>query len=101
MKRFFKITDYGRYIVQGNCQGCRGENLAGGPPLAPGFPPIPGLTKAGALARWQESDFVNALRTGQTPEGKQMNSEYMPWRDLGQMNVTELRAVWSYLQTLN
>lgn len=93
--------DYGRYIVQGNCQGCHGENLAGGPPLAPGFPLIPGLTKAGTLARWQESDFVNALRTGQTPEGKQMNTEYMPWRELGQMNDTELRAVWAYLQTLN
>jgi mono/diheme cytochrome c family protein len=92
---------YGKYIVQGNCQGCHGENLLGGPPLVPGYPPVPNLTKAGPLAKWQENDFIKALRTGRTPEGKQMNGEFMPWLELGQMNDTELRAMWAYLQILD
>lgn len=93
--------EYGHYLVQGNCQGCHGENLAGAPPLAPGFPPVPSLTKSGNLVRWTEADFIKTLRTGQTPEAKQLNTEFMPWRELGQMTDTEIQAVWSYLQTMN
>jgi mono/diheme cytochrome c family protein len=92
--------EYGKYIVQGNCQGCHGENLAGNPPLLPGFLPVPNLTPSGDLAKWTEVDFFKALRTGQTPNGKQLNTEHMPWRELGQMTDTELRAIWAYLQTL-
>ena len=62
---------------------------------------MPSLTSSGRLANWKEADFLKTLRTGQTPEGKQLNTEYMPWRELGQMTDTELRAVWSYLRTLN
>lgn len=92
--------EYGRYLVRGNCQGCHGETLAGGPPLVPGFPPVANLTKSGPLANWQEPDFIKTMRTGQTPEGKQLDSEHMPWKELGQMTDTELRAVWTYLHTM-
>jgi len=40
------------------------------------------------------------MRTGVTPTGKQLDSELMPWKSMGQMSDDELKAIWLYLQTL-
>lgn len=94
-------VDYGRYIATG-CTGCHGANLSGGKIDIgpPDWPPAANLTPhaTGRLAKWTEADFLATLRTAKRPDGTEL-SPVMP-RAFGQMNDTELKAVWAYLQTL-
>jgi mono/diheme cytochrome c family protein len=92
---------YGEYLATG-CTGCHGQDFAGGPVPGrpPDFPIASNLTLVGNLAAWDEADFINALRTGVTPEGKVMEPEVMPWPATAQMTDTELRALWAYMQSL-
>jgi hypothetical protein len=39
------------------------------------------------------------MRTGIRPDGSKID-EQMPWKDIGQMDDTELRALYAYLRTL-
>lgn len=84
---------YGETVSQ-ICRGCHGANLEGGT-RAPAAPP---LNSSGNLPRWTEAQFVTTLRTGVTPEGKQLDPSAMPWRALGKMNDTELKALFMYLR---
>jgi mono/diheme cytochrome c family protein len=90
---------YGRYVAA-SCTGCHGERFSGGKIAAgpPSWPPAANLTPAGDLAKWTEADFIATLRTGKKPDGTALNP-VMP-RNFGLMDNTELKAVWSYLQTL-
>jgi mono/diheme cytochrome c family protein len=94
-------VEYGRYIAAG-CVGCHGANFSGGKIDIgpPDWPPAANLTPhaAGRLAKWGEADFLAALRTGHRPDGTEI-SPVMP-RTFGQMNDTELKALWAYLRTL-
>lgn len=93
--------EYGAYMATG-CVGCHGEGYSGGaiPGGPPGWPEAANLTPGGNLANWSEQEFVDTLRSGFTPEGKQLNSEFMPWPTYSQMTDTELKAVFAYLQSL-
>ena len=90
---------YGRYLAAG-CTGCHGPNLSGGKIDIgpPDWPQARNLTPVGDLAKWTEADFLKALRTQIRPDGTRL-SEVMPTA-FGQMNDTELKALWAYLQTL-
>lgn len=91
---------YGDYLVRaGQCRTCHGPDLAGGKDPDPNAPRAPSLTPAGELSAWDEADFIQALRTGSTPGGRQM-SPFMPWMYIGQMTDDELKAMWLYLQSL-
>ena len=92
-------VEYGRYLANG-CVGCHGESLAGGriPGGAPDWPPSQNLTPAGDLGKWNEADFLRTLRTGTRPDGSKLNP-VMPIT-FGQMNETELKAIWAFLQTV-
>ncbi|MCZ6790100.1 MAG: cytochrome C, partial [Chloroflexi bacterium] len=57
-------------------------------------------TPGGGLARWSEADFINTLRTGTTPDGRQLDDENMPWKFFTKMTEDELKAIWMYLQSL-
>lgn len=93
-------AEYGAYMVSiAMCGECHAANLAGivgedGPP------PGPNLTPGGDLGDWTEADFLTAIRTGQTPDGRILDSEMMPWGTFSQMSDTELQAIWAYLQSL-
>ncbi|MCB0034161.1 MAG: c-type cytochrome [Anaerolineales bacterium] len=93
-------VEYGEYLATiAACSECHAANLAGivgddGPP------PGPNLTPGGELGSWTEADFIQTIRTGQTPSGEQLNGEEMPWPSLSQMTDTELQAIWTYLQSL-
>ncbi|MGZ9226749.1 MAG: c-type cytochrome [Anaerolineales bacterium] len=95
--------EYGEYLTY-SCKVCHGPTMSGGP--IPGFPsswpPAPNLTFGGgsALPAWEGGDFVNTVRTGVTPEGREIRAEYMPWGSYKFMNDDELKAVWAYLQAL-
>jgi cytochrome c553 len=98
-------VEYGKYLTTvGGCIGCHGPGLSGGPvpgtpPDDPGFPPATNLTLGGATEGWTEADFINAMRTGQRPNGVSIHP-FMPWAAVGQMTDDELKATWAYLQTV-
>jgi mono/diheme cytochrome c family protein len=72
--------EYGRYL-SALCTECHGTNLAG------------------KLGKWKQEDFIRAVRTGVLPDGKQLRSA-MSSKTYGEMNDTELAALWLYLQGL-
>lgn len=93
---------YGEYLTLiAGCHDCHGSDLGGIDPqnAPPGPPPGPNLRPSGRLGDWAEADFIAALRSGRTPEGRQL-SEEMPWRHYALMTDTELQAIWRYLQEL-
>ena len=65
-----------------------------------GAPDAPNITPAGDIGRWSEKEFMNALRTGVTPGGDQLDKENMPWDHFAQMTDDELKAVWLYLKSV-
>jgi mono/diheme cytochrome c family protein len=84
------------------CQACHGTNLSGKPADAQtGLPAAPNLTPGGALVGWSEADFVTFLRTGELPTGRMVESEFMPWNELGLASDDDLQAIWLYLQSLD
>ena len=53
----------------------------------------------GALQGWSEADFDTAMRTGQTPDGRQLSDE-MPWPYYAGMADLEVQALWAYINSL-
>ncbi len=96
-------AEYGEYLTQ-SCKVCHGLTMSGG--AIPGFPaswpPALNLTwgEGSALPSWTEDDFINTMRTGETPGDIQLRKDYMPWTSYRHMSDDELRAVWVYLQSL-
>jgi mono/diheme cytochrome c family protein len=96
-------AEYGAYLVQvGICRVCHHDGLEGGlHPLAlPGEPPPSDLTSSGPLGGWSESEFIDTMRSGRTPDGRLLAAEFMPWPRYAQMSDTELRAIFAYLETV-
>ncbi len=96
-------AEYGSYLVDaGGCRVCHRDDLSGGlhPLSLPGEPPPSDLTPSGPTAEWSERDFISALRTGATPDGRRLDPEFMPWRSLSKLTDLELRAIWRYLRSL-
>ena len=93
-------VEYGQYMAVG-CPECHGPGFSGGPiPGPPEWPKAANITPGGDVANWTEQEFIDTLRNGFTPSGKQLNPEYMPWPTFGQMTDDELKAIWLYLQSL-
>jgi mono/diheme cytochrome c family protein len=90
---------YGQYLAR-ICIVCHGENLNGRTMREGGEVYIAlNLTPGGELRGWSEESFIQTMRTGVAPSGRELNKR-MPWKYLGQMTDDELRAVWIYLQSL-
>lgn len=88
---------YGEYLAP-LCYSCHGTSLAGG--TIPGSDTAtPTLTSGGLVGQWSQAEFIRTLQTGQTPEGRTLNSD-MPWDIFGQMEEDELAALYLYLSTL-
>jgi cytochrome c553 len=80
-------------VSTAGCKGCHTPDLVGGsgpPPGASNITPV-------GLRSWTEQDFVRALRTGVTPDGRALDPA-MP-RAYGLMSDEELHAIWTYLGT--
>lgn len=93
--------EYGQYFVAiGDCRACHGKQLAGGPFPDPSVTLLaPNLTPGG-LAAWSAQDFITTMRTGVTRSGYHLNSDYMPWKEIGLATDDELKAMFMYLQSL-
>jgi mono/diheme cytochrome c family protein len=92
---------YGEYLVNVfGCRHCHGMDLNGGPSTIPNSPFSPNITPGGNMASWSEADFSKAMRTGWTPEGKQLSDYYMPWKATMHLSDLEMTAVYNYLKSL-
>lgn len=90
--------EYGKYIAQ-TCTGCHGANLAGGPiPGAPPEWPAAQDIRKSAMAKWNEQQFIAAIRTGKRPDGSEIRFP-MPWKNFALMTDTELKALWLFLRS--
>src|SRR5690606_3981718 len=92
-------AEYGKYLSIA-CQGCHRENMKGGDPVGPGFPDVADISSTGNPGKWTTEQFVNTLRTGNTPEGKILNPKDMPWTMTKAYTDLELHALHLYLRSL-
>ena len=97
---FGATVEYGEYLATGTCAHCHGSDLRGDPkpPGPPGMPPTPDLVAV--AGRWTPAQFSHALRTGETPDGRALDPEVMPWRMTAAMAEDERLAVYAYLRSL-
>jgi mono/diheme cytochrome c family protein len=87
---------YGTYIVKWmGCDECHGPQLTGG-----GGGVLPKGPTLRTVLGWTREGFVNAMRTGKTPFGKQLDSLKMPYPFVGRLTDDELSAVYSYVVSL-
>jgi len=92
-------VDFGKYLST-SCTGCHRPNMKGGDPIAPGFPVVPDVTSTGNVGKWTEDQFMTVLRTGKTPEGKEIDPKNMPWTMTAAYTETELKALYAYLKSI-
>ncbi len=92
--------EYGHYLANiAGCTTCHGAALTGAEhPAHPGLQ-TPNLA-SGNAATWSQEEFRQTLRTGRTPEGKDLSLELMPWAIYAGMTDDELEAVWLWLESL-
>lgn len=90
--------EYGAYLTSITCAYCHGDDLRGNakPPIH-GSPPAPDLVAA--AERWPLPAFKRTLQTGVTPEGRELNAEYMPWTLTAAMEEQDLEAIHAYLSS--
>jgi cytochrome c553 len=55
--------------------------------------------ETGIAKEYTEALFVQALRTGKTPDGGSILPP-MPWQNYAKMTDDDLKALWAYLQSL-
>ncbi len=90
---------YGQYLST-ICINCHGPNLKGGESPVPGGKYVADITWTGNPGKWSHEQFITALHTGVTPEGKNLNPQEMPWTITKSFTKEELTALHMYLQTL-
>ncbi|VTU39242.1 Gluconate 2-dehydrogenase cytochrome c subunit precursor [Variovorax sp. PBL-H6] len=93
---------HGAYVAN-MCLGCHGAKLAGGkiPGAPPDWPPAARLAAGedSAMTRYADAEaFARMFKTGNRPDGTPI--KVMPFGSLGQMNDTDVRALFLYLKGL-
>jgi mono/diheme cytochrome c family protein len=92
---------YGKYLADlTGCNMCHGSNLKGGTSPDAESPPCPDISAGSVVGLWSAEGFVQTLRTGVTPQGKELNPKFMPWREHGRLDDVQLGAIYAYLQTV-
>ena len=98
-----ETPEHGGYVAA-MCAGCHGHSFSGGPiPAAPpDWPPASNLTpgEGSVLPRYPNAEaFAAMLRTGRRPDGSPV-SKVMPFESLGNLNDTDVKAMYAFLKTL-
>ena len=95
-------VEYGEYLANTNdCKVCHGPDMNGAPFPDPTITKIsPNLTPGGELGFWTEEEFINVIRAGVTPSGRELDNEFMPWKDYSKFYDDEIKALWLYLGSL-
>ena len=92
-------VEYGRYLAV-TCVNCHGDNYKGGKSPVPGGKDRPDITSMGNPGKWTLDEFMHALRTGETPDGRKLDPAEMPWGITKTYNDTELEALQLFLKSL-
>ncbi|MFN2221997.1 MAG: cytochrome c [Candidatus Promineifilaceae bacterium] len=88
-------SSYGEYLVNtSDCRNCHGADLSGGSTGEPGAPPAADLA---SVKGWTQAEFLAAIRTGVTPDGRQLNPAFMPWPEYARMTDEDLATLYDYL----
>lgn len=82
------------------CKDCHGPDLGGMPNFDPEGPFMSNITKGGNPGKWSQEDFMKTIRTGITPEGKELQKKFMPWHKYSQMSDEELSSIYTYIQSV-
>ena len=98
-----ETPEHGGYVAA-MCAGCHGHAFSGGriPASPPDWPPASNLTsgEGSVLPRYPTVEaFTAMLRTGKRPDGSAV-SKVMPFETLGNLNDTDVKALYAYLKTL-
>ena len=94
-------AEYGSYLVNVHgCNDCHKKDLKGGKSPDPVSPPVPDISMTGNFGKWSLEQFSAVFRTGTTPEGKALQSEFMPFAGLGAHSDEEIEAVYKYIKSL-
>lgn len=94
-------VEYGSYLVHiKGCNDCHKKDLKGGKSPDPVSPPVPDISSTGNFGNWSLEQFISVFRTGTTPEGKALQSEFMPFAGLGAHSDEEIEAVYKYIKSL-
>ena len=98
-----ETPEHGGYVAA-MCSGCHGHAFSGGriPASPPDWPPASNLTpgEGSVLPRYPSVEsFAAMLRTGKRPDGSAV-SKVMPFETLGNLNDTDVKAMYAYLKTL-
>jgi cytochrome c553 len=92
-------AEYGQYLST-ICINCHGKSLKGGESPVPGGKYVADISSTGNPGKWSHQEFITALHTGVTPEGKKLNPAEMPWTITKGYTEDELTALHMYLQTI-
>ena len=95
--------EHGGYVAT-MCAGCHGPAYSGGriPASPPDWPPASNLTpgEGSVMQRYPTVEaFTGMLRSGKRPDGGQV-SKVMPFETLANLNDTDVRALYAFLNTL-
>lgn len=97
-----ETPEHGAYVAN-ICLSCHGAKLNGGriPGSPPDWPAAANLTpgEGTAMVRYPDADsFMRLFRSGKRPDGTSI--KVMPFESLREINDTDLRALYLYLQGL-
>lgn len=93
---------YGAYLATA-CAGCHGKGFSGGhiPGTPPDWPDAANLTSdPSGLATWSAADLKKALREGVAPDGRALQTDYMPVRVTRFLTDDEVGALYAYFRSL-
>lgn len=95
------VLERGDYLVTvGGCATCHFKGLKGGKSPDPNSPPVPDITSTGAIASWSIDQYSTFLKSGKTPDGREVDGKFMPWAAIGRMPASDQQAIFEYLQSL-
>lgn len=88
--------EYGEYMVRWmGCDECHGPKYTGG-----GGGVLPVGPSLRSVKNWTAEQFIQTMRSGKSPFGKQLDSLMMPWPMYGRATNDELTAIHAYLTSL-
>jgi mono/diheme cytochrome c family protein len=103
----------GRYLVEGpgHCGECHTprnpiggvdkSRWLGGAPAAEGSGTVPNITPSGDFASWSESDIVNLLETGFTPEFDSVGGQMaLVVKNMARLPASDREAIAAYLKAI-
>jgi len=98
-----ETPEHGGYVAA-MCAGCHGLAFSGGriPAAPPDWPPASNLTpgEGTVMPRYATVEaFTAMLRSGKRPDGSAI-SKVMPFETLGNLNDTDVKAMYAYFKTL-